>query len=162
MKSFQERRAESAAALQAGKERRAAIKENAQAKNVERHERFEAKRDAKKTDRAGKTDRAADSFKDIAIVGDRVECGEDGGPLAGASARVETAGEIDRRVSGTRLVLMGPLALLAKKKVDHRELYLTIEGAGFSIVKQLDPDRDGLAARQFAARVNAKATQIPH
>jgi hypothetical protein len=56
-----------------------------------------------------------------------------------------------------RLVLLGPIGLFARKKVDKRELYLTVEGTGFSIVQKLNPDLDGVKARAFAARINSKA-----
>jgi hypothetical protein len=40
---------------------------------------------------------------------------EGGGVIAGAQARVETAGDLDRRVTATRLLLTGPLALHVKQ-----------------------------------------------
>lgn len=79
-----------------------------------------------------------------------------GGPLAGARAHVETAGDVDRRVTATRLMLTGPLALAWRKQRDHRELYLTVEGEGFAFVIPLDADA-GLSARRVAAEVNARA-----
>lgn len=99
-------------------------------------------------------DRRANTFRGVEIRGDRIESVQGAGPLRGAHARVETAGQVTSRVSATRLVALGPLGLLARKKVDNRELYLTIEGDGFFIVQQLDAATDGLSARQFAARIN--------
>jgi hypothetical protein len=52
------------------------------------------------------------------------------GPLAGAQPRVESAGEVDKRVTATRFVLTGPLAFALRKKKDHRRLFATIGGPG--------------------------------
>jgi hypothetical protein len=41
-----------------------------------------------------------------------------------------------------------------RKKVDHRELYLIVEGVGWAISVAVDPDQ-GAKARAFAARINA-------
>lgn len=79
-----------------------------------------------------------------------------GGPLAGASASVETAGELQRRVTVTRMALTGPLAFALKKKRDDRELYLSVEGQSFAFVARCDP-KEGLRARQFAASINTAA-----
>jgi hypothetical protein len=106
--------------------------------------------------KAGVSARRA-SFNGITVTADRIQSHDGSGPLPGATARVESAGEITSRLSATRLVAFGPLALLARKKVDLRELYLTVEGDGFSIVRKLDPKKDGENARRFAAEVNALA-----
>ena len=80
------------------------------------------------------------------------------GPLAGASARVDSGGGIDRRLSATRVVATGGLGLFWKKKVDHRESFLTIDGQGFSFVAKVNPKHNE-RARKFAAKINAAATQ---
>jgi len=54
------------------------------------------------------------------------------------------------------VVATGGFGLFWKKKVDRRELYLLVEGNGFSIVAEVDPDK-GKKAREFAARINALA-----
>jgi hypothetical protein len=51
-----------------------------------------------------------------------------GGPVAGAHATVDTAGQLTSRITATRWLLTGPLALAWQKKIDTRELYLMIEG----------------------------------
>ncbi len=94
-----------------------------------------------------------DSFAGIRISGGQISKGRDGGPLAGASARVESAGEIDRRITATRLLLTGPFALAMRKKKDKRELYLTVEGNGFAFMVEVDPKKS-LAARKFAAHLS--------
>lgn len=72
-----------------------------------------------------------------------------------AIATVESAGDLRRRVTATRLVLTGVFALALKKKQDDRELFLTIEGAdGASFVVDVDPKKQ-LEARRFAAAVNS-------
>lgn len=74
-----------------------------------------------------------------------------------ATARVETAGEVRRRATLSRTVMTGGIGFFfLKKKVDDRELYLTVEGAGESFVLQVDPKK-GKAAREFAAAVNSAA-----
>ena len=76
-----------------------------------------------------------------------------GHPVAGATASVDTAGNIERRVSMTRLATLGVGAFMFKKKKDSRELYLLVEGEDFSFVKEIDP-KDGKKAREFASLVN--------
>jgi hypothetical protein len=98
----------------------------------------------------------ADKFEGVVIKNGEIRYGKEGGPIAGARASVETAGDIERRITATRLVLTGPFALAFRKKKDHRELYLTVEGPGYGFVVQVDPKKSA-DARQFAARVNALA-----
>lgn len=84
-------------------------------------------------------------------------------PLAGLRARVEDAGQLTSRITVTRLALTGPFALALRKKADHRSVFLTIEGPGVAIVREI-PERGnpGVAriARTFASRVNAQAMAI--
>ncbi len=56
-----------------------------------------------------------DQFQGITIVGDRIEASEGSGAIAGTSARVETAGEINTRLSASRLMMLGPLALFRER-----------------------------------------------
>jgi hypothetical protein len=86
-------------------------------------------------------------------------------PVAGATARVETFGQLTERVtsrlSATRIVGLGVFALAAPKrkktKTDTRESYLTVSGQGFEFVKSVKPSQ-GLEARKFAALVNTRAS----
>lgn len=71
-----------------------------------------------------------------------------------ARASVETVGEVRRRVTATRVVAVGVFALALKKKKDDRELFLTVEGEGWSIVADVNPNSQ-MAARQVAARINS-------
>lgn len=92
-------------------------------------------------------------FAGIVVKDGQVKSRHGGGPVAGARARVDTAGDIERRITATRLLTTGPLALAWRKKKDHRELYLEIEGDGFAISVPVDP-KQGRMARAFAAKVN--------
>jgi hypothetical protein len=86
-------------------------------------------------------------FEGVKLVGnDRVESKQGGGPVAGARASVETLGQIRGRRT---IKTFG----LHQKKIDEREVYLTIEGQGWEISVQVDAE-DGAKAREFAARVN--------
>jgi hypothetical protein len=98
--------------------------------------------------------RRENTFAGIEIKDDRIESPQGGGPLAGARATVDAAGQLTARITATRLVLTGPLALGLRKKVDQRELYLIVEGGGWAISAGVDPDQ-GAKARAFAARINA-------
>lgn len=80
--------------------------------------------------------------------------------LAGATARVETAGQIERRVTAARLVALGVFAFAAKKNRDDRDLFLTVEGPHVALVRQYAAkDVDEAALRQFAGDINQAAAQ---
>jgi hypothetical protein len=85
-----------------------------------------------------------------------VYMGGQGGSIDGGSAVVDSAGAVDKRITATRLVLTGPLALAWRKKKDERELYLLVEGASFSMVARVDP-KEGANTRKFAAAINTSA-----
>lgn len=100
----------------------------------------------------------ADRFGGVTIKNGEIRHKDGSGPLAGAHASVDSAGDLDRRITATRLILTGPFALALRKKKDQRELYLLVEGQGFAIVEQIDPKK-GVDARKFAARLNTLASQ---
>lgn len=84
-------------------------------------------------------------------------------PLAGLTARVEDSGTLNRRITATRLAVMGPFALAAKKKQDDREVYLTIEGPDVAILRTVqfkNKPRAGTEAREFAAQLNLRSRQL--
>lgn len=97
------------------------------------------------------------SFGGVIVKDGTITHGKESVPLAGARLTVESEGEVDKRITATRLVLTGPLALAWRKKKDKRELYLTVENDGAMFVVGVDP-KEGLAARQFAAKVNTLAS----
>jgi hypothetical protein len=82
--------------------------------------------------------------------------GQATGRFTGSLARVETEGQLASRITVTRLVTLGVFALGARKKVDNRELYITVEGAGFQLVVKVAPTF-GALARQFAAAYNTRS-----
>lgn len=84
---------------------------------------------------------------------------KDSYPLAGARAVVETGGQIEKRVTATRLILTGPFALGLRKKNDSRTLYLLVEGDGWAVTEQLKPRMEA-QARSFAAQLNAIASSL--
>lgn len=102
--------------------------------------------------------RAAASFGGVIVKDGAITHGKESVPLCGARLSVESEGEVDKRITATRLVLTGPLALAWRKKKDTRELYLTVENDGAMFVVAVDP-KEGLAARQFAAKVNTLASR---
>lgn len=97
-------------------------------------------------------------YAGIKVKGDQVVHRQGSGPVAGTTARVESAGEIDRRLSATRVILTGPLGLFWKKKKDSRQVFLTVEGPGYSIVEEVGP-KEQKAARQFAAKLTAMGSR---
>lgn len=101
--------------------------------------------------------RRENTFAGIELKDGRIESAQSGGPIAGARATVDTAGELSRRITVSRLALTGLFALGWQKKVDTRELYLLVEGDGWAIAVPVDPDQ-GAKARAFAARINAAAS----
>jgi Short C-terminal domain/Domain of unknown function (DUF4429) len=104
---------------------------------------------------------APTSFADITIANGQIQSPHGGGPIDGARATVDTAGQLSRRITATRLVLTGPLALAWRKKKDERELYLLIEGDGWAVSVQVDARR-GAEARDFAAKINALGSSTAH
>lgn len=84
-------------------------------------------------------------------------------PLAGLTASVEDSGTVNRRLTATRLVALGPLALAAPKKLDDRELYVSIQGPGVAIVKAIplkNAPRVGQQARAFVMQLNQQAMAL--
>jgi len=99
------------------------------------------------------------SLAGVRLNEDSITYQGEGYPLAGLTVRVESAGELQQRITATRLVMTGPLALAWRKKKDGRELYLQIEGPDFSIVATVRPTM-GAQARRFAARINTAARKL--
>jgi len=102
----------------------------------------------------------ANAFGPICLDSGRVLNSEtaEGGSVKGAHATVETSGELEKRVTATRLILTGPLAFGLRKKKDTRQLFLTVEGEDFAFVVEVDPKKQ-TEARQFAARINTAGKQ---
>lgn len=79
--------------------------------------------------------------------------------LAGVTATVEDAGDVERRITATRLVMTGPLALAWRKRKDHRQLFLVVDGADGAFVVEVDPKKQ-LEARQVAAWLTSAGRQV--
>jgi hypothetical protein len=92
-------------------------------------------------------------FPGLTITADRIDYKGHGGPLAGCRAAVDTAGDIEKRFTATRIVTLGVFGL-KKKKIDRRELYLAVEGVGFAFVAEIEP-KYGAQARKIAAKINS-------
>ncbi len=97
-------------------------------------------------------------FAGVTMSDGEISYKKERGPVAGAQARVESVGEIQSRVTATRLLATGVFAFAWKKKKDSRELYLTVEGNGFAFVVEVDPKKGG-DARRFAAEINASSSR---
>jgi hypothetical protein len=120
----------------------------------EARERKEREREERVARAEAERDIREHTFSGVLLKDGRVDSPQGGGPVAGARATVDTAGQLSARITATRLVLTGPLALGLRKKVDTRELYLLIEGRGWAISVPVDPTQ-GAQAREFAAKINA-------
>ncbi|MGN6200035.1 hypothetical protein [Humibacter sp.] len=87
-------------------------------------------------------------------------------PVAGLTATVEDSGSVNRRLTATRMLLLGPFSLAAPKKLDDRELFLTIEGPATGILRSVTlKDKSaatGAAVRRFAMAINtASRVAVP-
>lgn len=100
----------------------------------------------------------SNTFGSVRIYGGKVFNDKtiEGGPIEGAHATVETSGQLEKRVTATRLIMTGPFALALRKKKDNRELFLTVEGPTFAFVVEVDPKKQA-EARKFAAKINTAA-----
>ena len=150
--------------------RKAEWDEKLDAGRATRAEAREALRDEQEAARASRVEardslsaRVADrkaargeSFEGVTLKHGRIEYQGQGGPVAGATARVESAADVRRRVTATRVLAVGVFALAAKKQTGH--VFLTVEGAGFEFVVEV-PVKKEAEARAFAARINSAAKQ---
>lgn len=75
------------------------------------------------------------------------------GPLVTARASVETESEIRKRITATRVLVVGPLGLLLKKKTKHTDVFLTVTGEGFEFAAG-PLKHDEKDARKLAHLVN--------
>jgi hypothetical protein len=92
-------------------------------------------------------------FAGVKLIGtERVESKQGGGSVHGAKATVETLGQIRGRRTVKTLGLH-------QKKIDERQVYLTIVGRGWEISVEVNPE-DGTEAREFAARINSAGMTV--
>lgn len=95
----------------------------------------------------------------VTLYSDRIQKGPESHPLVGVSAQVESAEELHRRITVTRLALTGVFAFGLKKKTGGTS-FLTVEGPGFAWVEEVDRKQKQQAV-VFAAKVRAAATSLP-
>lgn len=76
------------------------------------------------------------------------------GPMKGATASVQTEGEIRDRFTATRILMLGVFALAFKKKTSDKDVFVVIEGPGYVITSHV-PNKKESDARQFARDFNA-------
>jgi hypothetical protein len=100
-------------------------------------------------------------YGDVALHTDRVVTPTGTFPLDPAlSASVETAGEIEGRITATRLVLTGPFALALRKKKDDRELFLYIDAPTGQHVEPCNPKEQGARARLRSADHHGRVPRL--
>ena len=79
--------------------------------------------------------------------------------LAGAYADVDSAGQLKKRITASRLHITGALALGLRKEKNSREVFLAVQGRDGSFLGELDPKRQA-DARRFALTVNTESAQL--
>lgn len=94
------------------------------------------------------------SYTGITLYGDSIGKGRERYPLAGVTASMEQGSELEKRITATRLVMLGVFALAAKKSKGG-EWFLTIEGPRFTWVVEV-PRKEIGKARKFAGQVSSQ------
>lgn len=97
---------------------------------------------------------------DMRLTATELLIGEQRYPLAGLHATVEDSGSVNRRLTITRLATLGVAAVAIPKKLDDRDVYVTVEGPGVAVVRVMhakDIADAGLIGRKFAAELNMRA-----
>lgn len=77
-----------------------------------------------------------------------------GGSVKDAVARVESAADVQSRVTATRLLALGIFAFAVKKKQGN--VYLTVEHPDYQFVVEISVKKE-TEARKFAAKINTAA-----
>lgn len=103
-------------------------------------------RERRKRETEERVTRVENTFSGVLLKDGRIDSPQGGGPVAGARATVEATGQRTHRI--------------VLSDLDQRELYLLIEGEGWSISVAVSPRR-GVEAREFAAKINAAASAKP-
>lgn len=92
-----------------------------------------------------------DTHLDVVTVPDQAS-----GRFTGSLMRVENYGQLSSRITATRVLALGVFALGARKTVDNRELFVTVDGDGFQLAVKLPPTLTD-EARRFAAAYNTRS-----
>jgi hypothetical protein len=103
-------------------------------------------------------------YEDVTLYRDKVTRGgalsPETHPLTDVACTIETGSQLDKRLTATRLVLLGPAAVFVKKSKGG-ESYLTIEGPDFVWLVKVDRgERSQRKAREFMAKVAAQVKQV--
>lgn len=94
------------------------------------------------------------NFEGVVLTENSITYQDQGGPLTGATARVENAADIQRRVTATRLLAIGIFAFAKKKQSGH--VYLTVEHPDYEFLVEV-PVKKETNARAFAVKINNAA-----
>jgi hypothetical protein len=98
------------------------------------------------------------AFLDIKVGKDETVCylkdKSIGGPIKGATASVQTEGEIRDRFTATRILAIGIFALAFKKKTSDKDVFVVIEHPEYVITSHV-PSKKEADARAFARAFNA-------
>ena len=97
-----------------------------------------------------------ENFAGMALGADTISLDGETRSLAGVTATLDVSGNINRRITATRLVATGVLALAWRKAQDDRELWLLVDGPDFQWVMRIAAKGEA-AARAYAARINTAA-----
>jgi len=111
------------------------------------------------------------AFNGLKLSGDqivyRTGMRKDVRPVAGVQAWVESAGDVDRRLSLTRTaaggVMLGPVGALlgavAKKKVDDRQMFVMVQGPDFGWAVEVEFET-GIATTKVNQKRVRKAQEL--
>lgn len=81
-------------------------------------------------------------------------------PVHGLHATVETSGQLQHRITATRVAAVGVFAVAWQKKRDDRSVFLVVEGPGVAVVREIyvkGGTNVEAKARGLAAAINAQA-----
>lgn len=93
-------------------------------------------------------------FEGVVLTENSITYKDQGGLLTGATARVENAADVQRRVTATRLLAIGIFAFAAKKQSGN--VYLTVEHPDYQFIVEV-PVKQETKAREFAVKINNAA-----
>ena len=103
-------------------------------------------------------------YEDVTLYRDKVTRGRalspETHPLTDVACTIETGSQLDKRLTVTRLALLGPAAVFVKKSKGG-EAYLTIEGPDFVWPVKVDRgERSQRKAREFMAKVASQVKLV--
>jgi hypothetical protein len=91
------------------------------------------------------------SFEGITLRSTSVHYKGDGGSVKGATARVEAAADVEKRITATRLLAVGIFALAWKKR--NGSVFLTVDHPDYQLLVAV-PVKHEADARKFASKIN--------